>query len=189
VVTAALAAVLGFATHRASVCTVRTVAELMTSRSAFMLASVGKSILWACAVTIPFFLISMRALPQTGAWQLSVMAALGGFVFGLGAAMNGGCVYSTMARMVDGEGGMLVTVVGFAFGIAGFVALADAGWLSRPAASLPRIGALIGWATALLLLALAIYEAERLWRTRPRDLRPGGLVLARPVRPATAALR
>src|SRR5262249_55102448 len=122
----ALAAILGFATHRASICTVRAVAELMSSHRAFMLASVGNSILWASAVTIPFFLLSMSAPPQSGAWTLSIMAVLGGFMFGLGAAMNGACVYSTMARLADGEGAMLTAVIGFGLGIAGFVALLDA---------------------------------------------------------------
>jgi uncharacterized membrane protein YedE/YeeE len=188
VVAALLAAILGFATHRASICTVRAVAELMSSRRGFMLASIGKSIVWASAITIPFYLLSMTAPPQTGAWQLSVVAMLGGFTFGLGAAMNGACVYSTMARLADGEGGMFVAVVGFAFGIVGFVSLVDAGLLSRPSPSMPRIGALIGWTAAIVLLGLALYEATRLWRTRPSDARTPELVLARQYRLSTAAM-
>jgi uncharacterized protein len=188
VVTAVLAAVLGFATHRASICTVRAIAELMSSRRAFMLASVGKSILWASAITIPFYLFSMTAPPQHGAWQLSSMAALGGFVFGLGAAMNGACVYSTMARLADGEGGMFIAVLGFGFGIVGFVSLLDAGWLSRPSPTMPQIGALIGWTAAVVLLALALYEAMRLWRTRPPDARTSELVFAHQYRLSTAAM-
>ena len=187
VVTAVLAAILGFATHRASICTVRAVAELLSSRRAFMLASVVKSMLWASAVAIPFFVLSGTAPQPMGAWQLSVAAVLGGFVFGLGAAMNGACVYSTMARLADGEGGMFVAVVGFGLGIVGFVALLDAGWLARPAPSLPQIGLLIGWTSAVLLLALAFAEAARLWRTRP----PGpatALVLAKQYRLSTAAM-
>jgi len=186
--TAVLAAILGFATHRASVCTVRAVAELLSSRRGFMLASILKSILWASAVTIPFFLISMTMPPQAGAWQLSLAAVLGGFVFGVGAAMNGACVYSTMARLTDGEGGMFVAVVGFGFGILGFVALVDAGWLARPTQSLPRIGVLIGWVAVVVLAAFALYEATRLWRTRPPAAGPRELVLARQYRLSTAAL-
>ena len=184
----ALAAILGFATHRASICTVRAVAELMSSRRAFMLASVGKSILWASAVTIPFFLLSMRAPPESGAWTLSITAVLGGFTFGVGAAMNGACVYSTMARLADGEAAMLVAVVGFGLGIAGFVALLDAGWLARPSPSMPHIALLIGWTAAIALLAFALYEAARLWRTRPPELRPHQLVLAKQYRLSTAAM-
>src|SRR6266852_3344463 len=145
--TAVLAAILGFATHRASVCTVRAVAELLSSRRGFMLASIVKSILWASAVTIPFFLISMTMPPQAGAWQLSVAAVLGGFVFGV-----------------------------------------DAAWLARPTQSLPRIGVLIGWIAVVVLAAFALYEATRLWRTRPPDAGPRELVLARQYRLSTAAL-
>jgi hypothetical protein len=184
----ALAAILGFATHRASICTVRAVAEMMSSRRAFMLASVGKSILWASAVTIPFFLLSMSTPPQSGAWTLSIAALLGGFTFGVGAAMNGACVYSTMARLADGEGAMLTTVVGFGFGIVGFVALLDAGWLTRPSPSMPRFALLIGWTAGIAMLGFAVYEATRLWRTRPRELRAHELVLAKQYRLSTAAM-
>src|SRR5260370_39596045 len=106
--TAVLAAILGFATHRASVCTVRAVAELLSSRRGFMLASIIKSILWASAVTIPFFLISMTMPPQAGAWQLSLAAVLGRLVFRVGAALNGACGCSTMARLTRVAGCMVV---------------------------------------------------------------------------------
>jgi hypothetical protein len=188
VVATLLAAILGFATHRASICTVRAVAELLSSRRGFMLASIGKSIVWASAITIPFYLLSGAALPTVGAWQLTSAAMLGGFLFGVGAAMNGACVYSTMARLADGEGRMLVAVIGFGAGILGFVILVDAGLLSRPSPGMPRIGLLIGWLTAAVLLALAIYEAARLWRTRPSDARARELVLARQYRLSTAAM-
>jgi hypothetical protein len=188
VIAALLAAVLGFAAHRASICTVRAVAELMSSRRGFMLASIGKSIVWASAITIPFYLFSMTAPPQSGAWQLSIMAMLGGFVFGLGAAMNGACVYSTMARLADGEVRMLVAVIGFAFGIVGFVSLVDAGFLSRPSPGMPRIGVLIGCTAAVALLGLALYEATRLWRTRPPEARTHELVFAKQYRLSTAAM-
>jgi hypothetical protein len=184
----ALAAILGFATHRASICTVRAVAELMSSRRALMLASVGKSILWASAVTIPFFLLSMSAPPQSGAWTLSITAVLGGFTFGVGAALNGACVYSTMARLADGEGAMLTAVAGFGLGIASFVALLDAGWLARPSPSTPRFALLIGWTAGIVVLGFAVYEAMRLWRTRPRELSAHELVLARQYRLSTAAM-
>ena len=73
VATAVLAAILGFSAHRASICTVRAVAELLHSRRGFMLASVVKSMLWISAVTIPFFLLSDTSPAPAGAWQLSAM--------------------------------------------------------------------------------------------------------------------
>jgi uncharacterized membrane protein YedE/YeeE len=184
----ALAAILGFAAHRASLCTVRAVAELMSSRRAFMLISVGKSILWASAITLPFFLLSGRSVPPAGAWQLSGLAMLGGFTFGVGAALNGACVYSTMTRLADGEVRMLVTVIGFGLGVAGFLALVDLKWLSRPAAGLPQARLLVGWLSVAALLALAVYEAVCLWRTRPAGVSMRELLLAKQYRLSTAAM-
>jgi hypothetical protein len=188
VITAVLAGILGFSVHRASICTVRAVAELLSSRRGFMLASIVKSMLWMSAVTIPFFLLSEASPPQTGAWELSVMTTLGGFVFGFGAAMNGACVYSTMARLADGEVAMAVTVIGFGLGIIGFVALLDIAWLSRPSPSLPRLGMLVGGFPAAVLIAFTIYEAVRLWRARPPKTSTRELVLAPQYRLSTAAM-
>src|SRR5438552_2163785 len=152
VTTAVLAAILGFSTHRASICTVRAIAELLYSRRGFMLASIVKSMLWTSAVTIPFFLLSKASPAPAGAWQLSAMTTLGGFVFGFGAAMNGACVYSTMARLADGDAAMAITVIGFGLGILGFVVLLDAAWLSRPSPSLPGLESLVSGLSAATLV-------------------------------------
>ncbi|MGI9412681.1 MAG: hypothetical protein ACR2PM_03375, partial [Hyphomicrobiales bacterium] len=47
-----LAATLGFAAHRAGICTVKAVAEIVTTRRVHMLASFGKTILWVMLVTM-----------------------------------------------------------------------------------------------------------------------------------------
>ena len=106
IVAVALGCVIGFAAHRASICTVRAVAEVMSARSANMFASVGRSWLWVWAVAFPFLWL-VPALASVNGWALTGLALLGGLSFGLGAALNGGCAYSTMARLADGEGAML----------------------------------------------------------------------------------
>lgn len=50
-VSALLVAFIGFAAHRASLCTVRAVAEIMTSGTAWMLSSFAKAALWTIAVS------------------------------------------------------------------------------------------------------------------------------------------
>src|SRR5919198_5179936 len=130
-----LAALLGFAAHRASVCTVRGVAEVLSSRQGYMLASIGKSVLWVSVITLPFLLLVPSAGEKLGGWQLSSAAVLGGFVFGIGAGINGACAYSTMARLANGEVGMGLTVVAFGFGVLGFVTLTQSQWLTRPSPS------------------------------------------------------
>jgi uncharacterized protein len=188
-----LAAILGFAAHRASICTVRAVAEIMSSRGGYMFASIGKSMLWVLAVMIPLFWLMPAAGTGLSGWSLSGFAVLGGFLFGLGAAINGGCAYSTMARFVDGDGKMLATIAGFALGVLGFIALARWQWLPRPSPAPPLVGSLLGWAKVPAFLALAFlgwatYEGVRLWRTRDTGTRFADLVLAPRYRLSTAAL-
>lgn len=118
-----LAATIGFASHRASLCTVRAVAEVMNARSAYMFLSFAKAVLWASAVgsllvvwfNLPAPMILMRAS--------LAFALLGGFVFGVGAAINGGCSLSTLQRFADGDLSMLVTIVGFGVGAVGWLEL------------------------------------------------------------------
>ncbi len=55
-----LAGILGFAAHRASVCTVRAVAEYTHSRTGYMMLSITKSIFWVFAVTLPVFFFCRR---------------------------------------------------------------------------------------------------------------------------------
>ena len=184
------AAILGFAAHRASVCTVRAVAELTASRTGYMFLSIVKSSIWVMVVTVPFFWL----MPATGAklsgWSLTGIAVLGGFVFGIGAGLNGACAYSTMARIVDGEVRMLLTVAGFALGVFGYVALVNRQWLARPVASPALAGTLIGWAmlVAAVLLTWAAYELIRLWRTRPAGSSFAQMILAPQYRLSTSAM-
>jgi uncharacterized protein len=185
-----LAAILGFAAHRASICMVRTVAEIISSRRAYMLASIGKSVLWVWAVAIPVFWLMPGTAESLSGWSLTAIAGLGGFLFGLGAAMNRGCAFSTMARLADGDGKMLATIVGFAGGIFCFVTLVEWHWLQRPAAAPALAGPLFAWAMipGFAILAWALYESVRLWRTRPSGTHLVDLALAPRYRLSTAAL-
>src|SRR4051812_5998501 len=103
----------------------------MSARGVTMFAGVGRSWLWIWAVAFPFLWLVPAAAGVNG-WQLTGFALVGGLAFGLGAALNGACAYSTMARLADGEGRMLVAIAGFAAGSALFALLVDSHWLARP---------------------------------------------------------
>jgi uncharacterized membrane protein YedE/YeeE len=135
----------------------------------------------------------MPAGTEFSGWSLTGFAVLGGFLFGLGAAINGGCAYSTMARFVDGDGKMLATIAGFALGVLCFIVLARWQWLPRPSPAPPFVESVLAWVMAPALLALAFlgwatYEGARLWRTREKGARFADLVLAPRYRLSTAAL-
>lgn len=185
-----LAAILGFAVHRASICTVRAVAEFTHSGTGYMFASIVKSAFWVFAITIPVFLLLPQTTAGLGGWQLTVTAMFGGLLFGIGAGINGACAYATMARMVDGEIGMLLTVVGFVAGVLLFVLLIGNGTLTRPApapSQIPGVMWVAPYIVAILSL-LAVYEFGRIWRNRASGATLRTLVCAPAYRLSTAAL-
>lgn len=185
-----LAAILGFAAHRASICTVRAVAEFTHSGTGYMFASIVKSALWVFAITLPVFLILPQSATALTGWQLTFTAMFGGLLFGIGAGINGACAYATMARMVDGEIGMLLTVTGFTLGVLVFVALISFGTIVRPAPAPSHLPDAIRVAPYIVavLLALGLYEAVRLWRSRPPGATLRTLTFAPAYRLSTAAL-
>ncbi len=186
-----LAAVIGFAVHRASLCNVKAVAELLTSRRAYMLGSFFKTMLWVIAVTfvIDFFLHPVSARPLH-LWALSIRALAGGFVFGVGAAVNGGCALGTLGRLGSGELRMLVTLLGLVAGLAGAGFAQVRRWLPAPegvdlGVTIPTVLAIVG---ATFLFLWALWELWRLWRKRDAASTLRELVLSSNYRLSTAAL-
>jgi uncharacterized membrane protein YedE/YeeE len=186
-----LAAVIGFAVHRASLCNVKAVAELLTSKRAHMLGSFLKTMLWVIAVTfvIKFFFHPVSAKPLHF-WGFSPLALIGGFVFGVGAAFNGGCALGTIGRLGSGELRMLFTLLGLMTGmVAGGYAQVRQ-WLPEPEGvdfglSIRPILAIV--VTAILFL-WALWELWRLWRKRNPNATWREHVLSSSYRLSTAAL-
>src|SRR5271155_4246862 len=88
VVSCILAAVLGFAAHRASICNVKAVAEVISTGRFYLLAGIFKSVVWVFVLTVPFLLLMPSASERLIGTRLSAATLVGGFVFGLGAAIN-----------------------------------------------------------------------------------------------------
>ena len=108
-----LAVLLGFASHRASICTVRAVAEVVSTGRGHILMSIAKSILWVLAITIPFMWLMPQAQGDQTEWALSALTLVGGGIYGTGAAINGGCAFSTLNQLADGKLRMLGALLGF----------------------------------------------------------------------------
>lgn len=164
----ALVMALGFAAHRASLCTVKAVAETLTSGTGHMLASFAKAVLWSVAVTGALYLLGHESAASIPERAPHVLALAGGFAFGMGAAINGGCSLSTLQRLADGELTMLATLAGFCAGVLGWNVL-DAHFALTSARTLPLPWPQLGaWAAPLVALAglWAAWEASGLWRRR-----------------------
>lgn len=75
-----LAMLVGFAAHRASLCSVKAVAEVLTSGTGYMLRSFAKAAAWAAAVSGTLLLVTSAPLPSfwnTGQyWSLPLLSFL-----------------------------------------------------------------------------------------------------------------
>lgn len=111
-----LAALLGFAVHRGSVCMVRGVAEVLSTGRTHVLLGFGKTAVWVLIATTPVLWLAQSSHAPAQAWAASVSAVAGGFLFGVGAAVNRGCAFSTLGRIGNGEVGAFSTLGGFALG-------------------------------------------------------------------------
>lgn len=164
-----LAVVVGYAAQRGSICAVKGAEELLDGHRPRMLWAFLCCSLWVALATLP--LLWGAALPGHLAPDLPVSTAalLGGFVVGVGAAINGGCSFATVIRLAAGELSFALTLVGLSLG-----ALAHRAW-PLPAALAPSGLTPIGpsplaqpqpWSLALLaVLALwGLFEALRLGR-------------------------
>jgi len=184
-----LAALLGFTIHRTSLCTVRTMAEIFSSRKAYMLVAMLKAVLWVMAVSMPILIF----LPETATpnWSHAVTAAaiIGGFIFGVGAAVNGGCAFSTLGHLASGNLWMLTTLFGFCFGVACLSVMIP---MIEPCQTMPpllfMVPKTVVFSALVLLWLFLIWEIFRLWKSRAKETRWNQLLLSRYYRLSTGAL-
>lgn len=185
-----LAALVGFAAQRASVCTVRAVAEVLSTRRAYFFLSFAKTVLWVMVVTsVLGLMLPSAAMPVKGEGTVLVAASTGGFLFGMGAALNGACAFSTLSRLGAGELGMLFTFTGFSAALLGYVLL-DVSIPPSNLVSASSAPVLRGPWLPVLAGALSLwggFELWRLWRSRPAGAGAKDLLLAPRYRLSTGA--
>lgn len=170
------AGTMGFAIQRGGTCTVAAVDEWLhqgrTRRLAAMLeaaAWVGGGLLVARALGV------LPALPLGHA--LTVAAVVGAMLLGLGAWLNGACVFGAIARLGNGEWAWAATPAGFYLGC---LALRWAPGLHPSPADVPApLGTLPMAAGLVVVVALAGTAALRLARAVGRHDGPLHALLTR----------
>jgi uncharacterized membrane protein YedE/YeeE len=184
-----LAGLLGFAVHRSGLCNVRTVAEIISTHRAYMMASGLKAVLWVMAVSLPILLFFPTIAAPVRGYAITFAAILGGFLFGVGAAINGGCAFSTLGHLANGNLWMFLTLLGFCIGVSGLSIAAPTAGPSQviPPLLLETPSPLI-LAILVLLWLLGFYEISRLWRSRAKGRGLKHQLFSKYYRLSTAAL-
>lgn len=115
-----VAAVIGYLAQRTGLCMIRGVMELRAGRPTLLLAMLFCGIgVWAFVPIANYWLID---IPHVR-YEWHVLFLIGGLIFGLGTAANGGCSVSTMSRLARGDLHMLATIGGWVVGWYVWVAL------------------------------------------------------------------
>ena len=100
--------VLGFAAQRTGLCAVNAVAEMMSSRRAYLLASFLKASLWAAAIFGAVTMLAPGNARGFSTYAPPVISLAGGFMFGVGAAFAGGLLMGFGAGAIPGGNDALV---------------------------------------------------------------------------------
>jgi len=124
IISLGFAFVLGFSAHRAGVCTVAAVNEVFTSKSARLFASFIKVVLWVLLVNVIARWWWPDLVKEGARYQLTPFVFVGGFLFGVGAGINGGCAFSTISKIAQGEVHVAFTLPAFVAGAYLFATLA-----------------------------------------------------------------
>ena len=115
VVAVLCAGVMGYAIQRGATCTVAAVDEVVTQRTYRRLLSLLEAALWVAGGLV--VAQTLHLLPKMPAgYAVSAWTVIGGALLGLGAYINGACVFGAIARFGSGEWAYIVTPIGFYLG-------------------------------------------------------------------------
>lgn len=115
-------AVMGYAIQRGATCTVAAVDEWVTRRSWRRLRGMGEASAWvAGGLLVADLLHRLPAMPA--GYAVTGWTVAGGVLLGLGAWINGACVFGAIARLGSGEWAYAATPPGYLIGCASLQAL------------------------------------------------------------------
>ncbi|MEZ8082744.1 YeeE/YedE thiosulfate transporter family protein [Enterovibrio norvegicus] len=101
---------IGYLSQTAGLCMVRGVKQAKAGTPFFLLAIISSgTFAWVLMASGHYF---VDIEPQSGLYP-SIYSFVGGLLFGLGAAANGGCGVSTVSRFARGESPMIMTILGW----------------------------------------------------------------------------
>lgn len=161
--------ILGFAAHRAGICTVKAVAEVLTTGRGWFLWFFAQCALWVFAISAIAGMLGVGITIQH--WPFLWLSVAGGVLFGLGATINAGCAFSTLSRTVDGNLNVAMAVLCWPLGMAvAFLALDMVGLERSPQTlRVDELGLAWFWLMPLFVLAAwVLWQAGALLRALRR---------------------
>jgi toxin CptA len=162
VVAVLCAGVMGYAIQRGATCTVAAVDGVVAQRSFVRLLSLLEAALWVAGGLV--IAAALHVLPKMPpAYVVSGWTVIGGALLGLGAYVNGACVFGAIARFGSGEWAYLLTPLGFYLGCISVDAVLGVP-MPHPLDQASPVLAAAPW-LALPFVAFALWRVARGWRS------------------------
>ena len=117
------AGVMGLAVQRGGTCAVAAVEEVVTQRNYRRFRALAEATFWSAGLMALAYFVFGKAVPVR-TFGVTEWTVLGGVLLGLGAWINGACVFGTVAAIGGGDWAYLFFPVGFLLGCVSFTALA-----------------------------------------------------------------
>jgi toxin CptA len=157
-IAAILAATMGFAIQRGATCTVAAMDEVLTQRRANRLVALMEASFWVLAGFLGLRLLGYGPAMPAG-YALGYQTVLGAALLGLGATVNGACVFGAVARFGSGQWAYAATPLGFYLACLASTAMPAFMSAQELATAAPALSAPM-W---LVLLMLALLSGRLLW--------------------------
>jgi toxin CptA len=151
---------MGFAIQRGGTCMVAAVDEVLSQRRAHRLTAMLEASLWVVGgLALAQLARWMGSMP--GGYDITRWTVVGGVLLGLGAWINGACVFGAIARLGSGQWAQALTPLGF------YVGSLSVGVIFQPQAPHPSTAASAWpwWSGASWLAPMFVLYA--LWRVGP----------------------
>ena len=146
---------MGFAIQRGGTCTVAAVTEVIDDRRAHRLLAMLEASIWV-AGGLALAQLGHLAGSMPPGYAASAWTLVGGVLLGLGAWLNGACVFGAVARFGSGEWVYVATPVGFFVGCLSVMAI-----FQRPPASALAQGSPLLELPGFFAMAFVLFA---LWR-------------------------
>lgn len=121
-VAVACAGLMGYAIQRGATCSVAAMGELVEHGTAKRLFALAEATLWVAGGMVLARLAGLLPMLPAG-FALSWWTLLGGMLLGLGAYVNGACLFGALARLGSGDWAYILAPIGFYLGLVTFTPL------------------------------------------------------------------
>ncbi len=166
---------MGFAIRRGDICAVAAVGHWIKHKQTSHLRAFITAVAWAGALLLPSVWFFPGIVNLSPAYQPSEITFVTGVLFGLGAFLNGSCVFGTIAHLANGEMDYIGTLVGMFIGaLLAQIIPFHSNSLYLVNLSTPNVLAICIWATFVAIAFHDIYLKHRFIASNDVNVPSGG---------------